>query len=425
MFKRKQLVDALFSKRGNSRAKIITGLRRSGKSFLLKNLYIPLLLREGVKKENIVLLELDDLVNAPYRNPLKLLEKVLSTIQDGGMTYVFIDEIQLCRELENSDAPGDRISFVDTCNSLLKHPEIDLYITGFNSRMLSSDILTRFRDRGDEIHVCPLTIGEILEENPGEKATLFKEYLLYGGLPMVALEKTLEGKAKYLTSVMNETYLKDIVARNGISSDKGLKNLGRILSTTTGSLTNIDTLANTLTNSYKEKFYWTKVREFVKAFKDSFLIEEVERYDVVGRKNIEVPHKFYFTDNGLMNAFSDFSHFERQQALECAVYNHLKAYGYSVEVGVVPVRKMIDGKREMKTFEVDFIATRYLTKLYIQVATSLNDKDKERQEKASLSAIHDSNAKIVLVREDVPPTRDEKGILTESVLSFLENGCKI
>ena len=356
---------------------------------------------------------------------MKLLDKVLSSLRDGKRNYVFIDEIQLCQEMDNPDAPGDRISFVDVCNSLLKHPEIDLYVTGSNSRMLSSDVLTRFRDRGDEIHVTPLTIPEILEEMPGEPASLFREYLLYGGLPMAVLEKAMEGKANYLSSVVNETYLRDIVERNGLASDKGLKSLGRILSTTTGSLTSIETIANTLASTYHAKFYWSKAKNFIEAFKDSFLIEEADRYDLVGRKNIEAPHKFYFTDNGLMNAFGDFSHFERQQALECAVYNHLRASGYRVEVGVVPIRQMIDGKREMKSYEVDFIATKYLTKLYIQVAASLSEAGKERQEKASLAAIRDSNQKIVLVGEDVPPTKDENGILTESVLSFLRNGCRI
>lgn len=425
MFPRKHLVETLLAKRGNGRVKVITGLRRSGKSFLLKSLYIPCLLKEGVAADNIIILELDALENAPYRNPLKLLDKVLSSLRDGKRNYVFIDEIQLCQEMENPDAPGDRISFVDVCNSLLKHPEIDLYVTGSNSRMLSSDVLTRFRDRGDEIYVTPLTIPEILEEMPGEPASLFREYLLYGGLPMAVLEKTMEGKANYLSSVVNETYLRDIVERNGLASDKGLKNLGRILSTTTGSLTSIETIANTLASTYHEKFYWSKAKNFIEAFKDSFLIEEADRYDLVGRKNIEAPHKFYFTDNGLMNAFSDFSHFERQQALECAVYNHLRASGYRVEVGVVPIRQMIDGKREMKSYEVDFIATKYLTKLYIQVAASLSEAGKERQEKASLAAIRDSNQKIVLVGEDVPPTKDENGILTESILSFLRNGCRI
>ena len=425
MFQRKNLVDALHAGRGNGRVKIITGLRRSGKSFLLKNLYIPNLLAKGVRKENIVFLELDDIENFSLRNPFRLLERVLSSVSKKGMNYVFIDEIQLCQEVPNPDAPGDMISFIDTCNSLLKHPEIDLYITGSNSRMLSSDIVTRFRDRGDEIHVSPLTIGEILEERQDSPESAFNDYLLYGGLPLVASESNPAKKAKYLTSVMSETYLKDIVSRNNLSSDKGLKNLGRILSTTTGSLTNIETIANTLTSIYREKFYWSKVNDFIKAFKDSFLIEEVERYDVVGRRNIEAPHKFYFTDNGLMNAFSDFSHFEKQQALECAVYNHLRASGYSVEIGVVPIRKMENGIRSMRTYEVDFIATKYLTKYYIQVACSLDGSEKERQEKASLSAIHDSNTKILLIGENIPPMRDGAGILTESVLTFLENGCRI
>lgn len=353
------------------------------------------------------------------------MEKVLSSVAEEGRNYVFIDEIQLCQEVTNPEAPDDTISFIDTCNSLLKHPEIDLYITGFNSRMLSSDIHTRFRDRGDEIHVTPLTIDEILEKEQDSPESVFNNYLLYGGLPLVASESDPAKKAKYRTSVMNETYLKDIVARNNSASDKGLRNLGRILATTTGSLTNIDTIANTLTSTYKEKFYWSKVNDFIRAFKDSFLIEEAERYDLVGRRNIEAPHKFYFTDNGLMNAFSDFAHFERQQALECAVYNHLRASGYSVEIGVVPIRKMENGKRSMRTYEVDFIATKYLTKYYIQVACSLGGVDKERQEKVSLNAIHDSNAKIVLVGEDIPPMRDEAGILTEPVLTFLRKGCRI
>ena len=425
MFKRKQLLDALLSKRENGRVKIITGLRRSGKSFLLKDIYIPCLLSEGIKKDNVVLLELDDLGNASYRNPLNLLRKVLSAVKKDGMNYVFIDEIQLCREVENPDAPGDVLSFVDTCNSLLKHPNIDLYITGSNSRMLSSDILTRFRDRGDEIHVTSLTLPEILEESQGTLERAFNDYLLYGGLPMVVSTKTPVEKTKYLNTVMNETYLRDIVARNELDSDKGLKNIGRLLATTTGSLTNIANIANTLTSTYREKFYWDKVKKFVTAFKDSFLIEEVERYDLVGRKNVEEPHKFYYTDNGIMNAFSDFSHFERQQALECAVYNHLRANGYAVEVGVVPLRKMENGKREMRSYEVDFIATKYLTKIYIQVACSLNAIGKENQEKVSLNAIHDSNAKVILVGEDISPMRDEKGILTESVLTFLQDKCEI
>lgn len=425
MFKRERLMEALLSKRGNGRAKVITGLRRSGKSFLLKELFIPFLLQEGVPGENILLLELDDLRNASLRNPLKLLDKVLSSIPAEGMSYVFVDEIQLCQEVSNPDAAGDVLSFVDACNSLLKRPGVDLYVTGSNSRMLSKDILTRFRDRGDEIRVTPLTIGEILEECPGSPGALFNEYLVYGGLPRVALEKSPEGKAMYLSSVIGETYLRDIVERAGLPSEKGLKDIGRLLSTTAGSLTSIENIARTLTAASQEKFYWEKVRKFIDLFQSSFLIEEVGRYDLIGRRNIEEPHKFYYADNGLMNAFGDFSHFERQQALECAVYNHLRESGYSVEVGVVPLRKMEGGRREMRSYEVDFIATKYLSKLYIQVACSMGDLRKERQEKASLSAIRDSNAKVILLGEDIPPTRDEEGILTESVLDFLKNDCRI
>ena len=417
-------MEALLSKRGNGRAKVITGLRRCGKSFLLKELYIPYLLKEGVKEENILLLELDDLGNAPFRNPLKLFEKILSSLHEG-MNYVFLDEIQLCQEVENPDAPGDVLSFVDVANGLLKRKDVDLYLTGSNSRMLSSEILTRFRDRGDEVRVSPLSIGEIAEEAGGPSSSFFEEYLVYGGLPRVLLEKSPEGKAGYLRSVMEETYLKDIPARDASPSEKGFKNIGRILSTTAGSLTSIENISRTLTSAYKESFHWDKVRRFLDLFKGSFLIEEAERYDLVGRRNLEGPHKFYYSDNGLMSAFSDFSHFERQQALECAVYNHLRGTGYSVEVGVVPVRRMEGGERKMRSYEVNFVATKYLTKLYVQVACSLREASKERQEKASLSAIRDSNMKIVLVGEDIPPHRDEEGILSLPVLKFLLDGCRI
>ncbi len=425
MFKRQSLMEALASKRGNGRVKIITGLRRSGKSFLLKEIYIPFLLKEGVRKENVILLELDDLRNAPLRNPIKLVGKILSSIEKGSLNHVFVDEIQLSRDIENPDAPGDVITFVDACNSLIKHPEIDLYVTGSNSRMLSSDILTRFRDRGDEIHVGPLTFSEMLEEKEGSVDALWNDYLLYGGLPMAVNEKTPRGKADYLTTVLHETYLHDILERNAFPSEQGLSSLGRLLATTTGSLNSVEKIANTLSSAYKEKFQWAKVKGFIEAFKDSFLIEEVERYDLVGRRNIESPHKFYFTDNGLMNAFSEFSHFEPQQALECTLYNHLRAAGYRVEVGAVGIRKMENGIRTMHTREIDFIASKYLSKLYIQVVLSLRDIDKENQEKASLKAIHDSNAKLVLVGEPISPYLDQEGILTMSVTDFLKKGCCI
>lgn len=422
MFKRQKYLEQLIALRDNGQVKVITGLRRVGKSYLLRNIYLHYLLESGVSENRILFLPLDNIEFAKYRSPQALYEGVLSLIKDKeSMNYVFIDEIRYCKETDNPDVEGDKLTFYDVCNSLKDKPFIDLYVTGSNSHMLSSDVMTEFRGRGEEINVRPLSYREILLETDVEEGRCYEEYSIYGGLPLVVNKKSHEEKAKILNELRIETYLKDIVERNGIADDEALNRLGRIFSTITGSLNNIQKLADTFSSTYGKKISWETVNKYVKAYKDSFILEEAERYDLVGRKNLEGPHKYYFTDNGIFNSFSDFSHIEVQKLLENTIYNELLYRGFSVEVGLIKKRERKGGESQYIDYEIDFIASKYNKKYYIQVATSLDDPEKEEQEKRPLILSKDFFKKVVIVKDDIIARKDERGILTLGVKEFLKN----
>lgn len=420
MFKRAKYLERLISFRGNSQVKVITGLRRVGKSFLMKNLYIHYLLESGVDEDNIVFLSLEEAENAPYRNPILLLERINSLIKDTSkMNYVFIDEIQYCGKIDNPDLPGEKITFYDVCNSLKNKPYIDLYVTGSNSHLLSKDILTEFRGRADEISLRPLSYKEIVEQTDLGEDRAYEEYLLYGGMPLVINRKSPEEKVIVLNSLREETYLKDIKERNGFADDEVLSRIGRILSTTSGSLTSIDNLANTFSSLHKRKISWKMVKLYVEAYKDSFILEETPRYDMAGRKTLDSPKKFYFSDNGLLNSFSNFSHFEMQKLLENTIYNELIYRGFSVEVGVINKRIRKGGLDQYASYEIDFIASKYNRKYYIQVASSLDEAGKEEQEKRPLRLSKDFFKKVIIVKDPIIPRKDEEGILTLGAKQFL------
>lgn len=419
MFDRKKYLDQLISVKGDSQVKVITGLRRVGKSFLLKNIYIHHLLSSGVPEENIILINLEEIENAPYRNPLALHKKILSSIKDeSSMNYVFIDEIQYCGKIPNPDIEGAEITFYDVCNSLKNKPFIDLYVTGSNSHLLSKDILTEFRGRGEEINVRPLSFKEALEASADEDRC-FEEYLIYGGLPLVISKKSPEEKAKTLNDLRQETYIKDICEKHDIADNALISSLGRIFSTTTGSLASIQKLADSFSSLYKKNIAWETVNKYVEAFKDSFLLEEAGRYDLVGRKNLVGPRKYYFSDNGLLNSFSSFSHIEMQQLLENTIYNELIYRGYSVEIGVINKRTRKNGIDQYTSHEIDFVASKYNRKYYIQAAVSIDDEGKEEQEKRPLRLSKDFFKKLIIVKDEIIPRKDEEGILTIGVKQFL------
>lgn len=422
MFKRQKYLNQLIATRDNGQVKVITGLRRVGKSFLLKNIYLHYLLENGVNENNIIYLPLDNLDYAKYREPIALYNGVLSLIKDSSSkNYVFIDEIQYCQSVDNPDVPGDTLTFYDVCNSLKDKPYIDLYVTGSNSHMLSSDVMTEFRGRGEEINVRPLSYKEILTETNVDERDCYEIYSIYGGLPLVVNKKTPEEKAKVLNELRIETYTKDICERNSFADDEVLSKMGRIFSTTTGSPNNIQNLCNTFSSMYAKKIRWETVNEYVKAFKDSYILEMAERYDLVGRKNLEGPQKYYFTDNGLLSSWSDFSHIEVQQLLENTVYNELLFRGFSVEVGVIKKRERRGGNDQYVDYEIDFIASKYNKKYYIQVATSIDDIKKEEQEKRPLILSKDFFKKVIIVKDNIIPRKDEYGILTIGVIDFLKD----
>lgn len=420
MFQRTQYLNQLIRKRNNGYVKVITGLRRVGKSYLLKEIFIPYLLKEGIPSSHILVIDLEDGSKRQLRNPIHLLDYVLSQITDADPYYIFIDEIQLSVSIENPDAPGDFITFYDVCSSLMKRKNVDLFVTGSNSRMLSSDILTQFRGRSDEIRVSPLTFKEIMEEYKDNENKRFEEYLVYGGMPQTLLLDTYPEKAAYLDNLKEKIYLTDIKERNNVDQLKGLQQVGRILSTTVGSKTSIEKLTNTFSTVYKEKsFSWNTIKKYVDGYKDAYILEEVMNYDMVGRRNIEGPHKFYFTDLGLRNSFASFSHVEEHQALENVVYNELVSRGFHVEVGSLTVRQMEGEVKKSKTLEVDFIASLFTKKYYIQVAVSVKDEEKYKQETRPFLADKTFHKRVLLVEDDIVPQKDEYGILTLGIKQFL------
>ena len=426
MYQREQYLKKIISKKDNGSIKIITGLRRSGKSVLLFRLYREWLLGEGVKEDQIIALALDILENAKYRNPLELDKYVRDHMVDPKKRYyIFIDEIQFVSEIRNPyvDNEDAKITFIDVILGFMHMDNADVYVTGSNSKMLSSDILTQFRDRGDEIRVYPLSFAEFYNEYEGDKRGAWQDYYTYGGMPLATSLESHEEKSRYLKDLFDRTYIKDVLERHEIKNDtEVLDILLDVLASGIGSLTNPSKLANTFKSERQIGIGSETIEKYIGYFEESFLIEKAVRYDVKGRKYIGTPAKYYYTDLGLRNARLGFRQLEETHIMENVLYNDLIRRGMNVDVGVVEYNtKDANGKKIRKQLEVDFVVNQGGKRFYVQSALSIADPEKKEQEIESLKRIPDSFSKIVVVRDYLKPWQDENGITYVGIEQFLLN----
>lgn len=424
VIERNYYLNKLISKRENGLIKVITGIRRCGKSFLLFELYRNYLRSAGVPDENIVELALDEIPNAKYRNPFELDKYIREMVADKEqMFYVFIDEIQKVVSMVNpyTNDNSEKIGFSDVLLGLMKLKNVDLYVTGSNSKMLSSDILTEFKDRGDEIHVNPLSYSEFYNAYDGAQNNAWQEYLTYGGMPLILSKKTHEEKSKYLKDLFSKTYLTDVLERNRIANDKEvLEYLLNILSSGIGSLTNPTKLANTFKSVKQTTVSSATLSKYLDMLIDAFIITKALRYDVKGKKYLNTPLKYYFTDVGLRNARLNFRQQEENHIMENVIFNELTMRGFDVDVGVVEYNhKDRDGKKVRTNLEIDFVANKDSSRYYIQSALSVDDDSKRLQETNSLNRVGDSFKKIVVVKDNIIPWHDEDGILYLGIEKFL------
>ena len=424
--KRKQYLQKLVSKRDNGRVKIVTGIRRCGKSYLLFELFTKYLKENGIDEVQIIGLALDELSNAKYRNPIELDRYIRDRIKDSTKRYyVLIDEIQFVAEIPNPylNDPNAKLSFVDVVLGLMKIKNADIYVTGSNSHMLSTDILTQFRDRGDEIRVYPLSFAEFYEAYNGDKRDAWVDYFTYGGMPFILTLDGHEEKNQYLRGLFSLTYLRDVMERHAIQHDIGiLDDLLNITASSIGSLTNPTKLSNTFSSEKHIRISPSTISRYLDYFIEAFLISKAERYDVKGRKYIKTTQKYYFTDVGLRNAHLGFRQQEENHIMENILYCDLLRRGFNVDVGVVEYKyKDKGGMSSRKQLEVDFVVNRGNQRYYIQSALTIADTDKRQQEIASLIRIPDSFGKIVVVRDYMRPWHDENGILYIGIEQFLLN----
>ena len=424
MIERKKYLDKLISRKQNGLVKVITGIRRCGKSYLLFNIYKEYLKSIGVEDECIICLALDDDENIRYRNPLELGKHIRSLTTDESKDYyVFLDEIQKVVTIQNPYIEGaeDKISFVDVVLGLMKHDNIDLYVTGSNSKMLSSDILTEFRGRGDEIRVNPLSFAEFYNAFEGDRHDAWQEYYTYGGLPLVLAKKTHEEKARYLQTLFDTIYLSDIMDRNSLVHKKNLlDDILNIISSSIGSLTNANKITNTFKSERQVNISNFTVSKYLDFLIDAFLIYKASRYDVKGRKYIGSPYKYYFSDVGLRNARLNFRQQEENHIMENIIYNELCGRDFNVDVGVVEYCYKDEEKKSKRAhLEIDFVANKGSKKYYVQSALTVADEEKREQEVRSLNRVGDSFKKIVVIKDNVIPWHDDNGILYIGIEQFL------
>lgn len=402
-------LNRLIERKENGLIKVITGIRRCGKSYLLFHIYYRYLLSLGVCPERIITISLDDEDYTEFRDSKKLNSYIKSKISDDGIWYVFLDEVQFCHGFEN------------VLNGLNRRENLDLYVTGSNSRFLSSDVLTEFRGRGDEVRVYPLSFAEYVSAYPGDRYSAWRDYYTYGGLPLILSRKTDELKSKYLIDLCRELYLKDIEDRNHLRGDAVMEVLVNILASAVGSLTNPTKLANTFSSqgiSVSDKTVGT----YIDYLLDAFMISRAERYDIKGKKYIASPYKYYFTDVGIRNARLNFRQQEENHIMENIVYNELLVRGFNVDVGVVEhFLRDNSGKQIRKKLEVDFVCNMGSQRYYIQSAFAVPDEEKMRQEENLLLRIGDAFKKMIVVKDDIKMWRNENGIVVMGLQEFLLN----
>ena len=408
IIERKKYMQQLVQSKHNGLVKIITGIRRCGKSFLLFNLFKSQLEKEGIDKEHIIEMAFDDFANREYRDPEKFYQYVKAQIKDGRMYYVLLDEVQMMDQFE------------DVLNGLLHIPNVDVYVTGSNAKFLSKDIITEFRGRGYQIHVSPLSFSEFMTTYNGSKENGWIEYLQYGGLPPVVLQPNDEEKIKFLKDLWQETYLIDIFNRNHIKNNAELEELLCMLASGIGGLINPQKLSNTFKTNKNVSISPATLKSYISYCSDAFLIEEANRYDVKGRKYIGTPMKYYFADLGLRNALLNFRQVEKTHLIENAIYSELRRQGFNVDVGVVTVNgKDENGSSYRKQLEVDFVCNKGSRRCYIQSALSLPSQEKIDQETNSLRRLDDGFERIVIVGDHMSCNHDDNGILFMSIYDFM------
>ena len=405
--KRDIYLDKLIARKHNGLIKVITGIRRCGKSYLLFRLFRRHLIECGVTEDHIIEVAFDMRKNASLRDPDALCAYVEEKMSGEGMYYILLDEVQMLSEFES------------VLNEFGRYENADVYVTGSNSKFLSSDIMTEFRGRGDEIHVYPLSFAEYCSAFPGSVDEAWQEYYTYGGLPLTVSMTTDEQKAEYLTRLFNEVYLKDIVERNGIRHPEELGELINILASSIGSLTNPKKLSNTFKSVKGIKITENTLARYATYLEQAFMIKRAQRYDIKGKRYIDTPSKFYFEDVGLRNARLNFRQIELTHIMENIIYNELRMRGYNVDVGVVEIREKQAGGYTKKQTEVDFVANLGSKRIYIQSAFAMSDDEKTAQEKRPLDKIGDSFKKIIVVGENIKLRRDEDGIVTMGIRDFL------
>ena len=408
--KRDAYLEKLIRREKNDLIKIVTGIRRCGKSYLLFNLFHQHLLDKGVPEDHIIEVALDNIKYAELRDPQKMFSYIESRIKDPNLYYIILDEVQLMD------------GFVDVLNGLLHIKNADVYVTGSNSRFLSRDVVTEFRGRGDEIHMLPLSFSEFYSVYEGSVAEAWDEYFNYGGLPLVLAWKQPEEKEEYLLSLFREVYLTDIIERHKIRNPGEFNELMDVLASSVGSLTNPSKLSKTFKSVKNKTISDVTITRYIEYLEDAFLVNRAVRYDVKGRKYIGSPAKYYFEDIGLRNARLNFRQTEENHLMENILYNELRFRGFRVDVGVVESYSLDEnGKKKRKQYEIDFVASKGNLKYYIQSAFAMNTPEKIEQEQRSLRQIPDSFTKIIVVREDKSPRRDEHGFITTGIRQFLLN----
>ena len=430
VIQRGQYVSELLSKRWNGKVKIITGIRRCGKSFLLFTLYKNYLQKEGVSDDCFIELALDKKAHIKYRNPNELYNFVLQKSQDADKHYyVFIDEIQLSYKVKNDDIDESMVpeedrdmlytTFYDILNDLMGHENLDIYVTGSNSKMLSKDVVTNFRDRGTEIKVFPLSFKEFYPVTGQEKADAFEEYLTYGGMPLAVLEDNEIEKRKYLKSLHTRVYIKDIVERYKLKDDEVLNALVEALSSAVGSLTNPHNLANAAGSLMKRSTSDHTIKNYLEYLEEAYLFISAQRYDIKGKRYFENTLKYYSMDVGLRNAKLNFRQQEKSHLMENVIFVELIRRGYNVDVGVVELTTVNDGKKQQSQYEIDFVVNTGHEKVYIQSALNVDTETKKQQETFSLKNSRDFFRKIVITEGNAKAWTDEDGVMYVGVIPFL------
>lgn len=406
---RDKYLRQLVAAKSNGMVKIVTGIRRSGKSFLLMTLFHQHLIEQGVQESHIIELSMDNRKNKRLRNPDVLLDYIDNLVQTDGQTYyIILDEVQLVED------------FVEVLLSLMQDKRLDVYVSGSNSKFLSKDVVTEFRGRGDEIHLYPLSFSEYYTAIGGDKREAWYNYYTYGGLPQVLLTEDEEKKVNYLTDLYELTYLKDIIERNHLRNVDGLRTLVRILASGIGAPTNPKRIANTFQTTENVRIKDTTIRDYIGYLQDSFLIEEALRYDVKGRKYIGTETKYYFADMGLRAVILNLRQQEETHIMENVIYNELRMRGYRVDVGMVETWTSNSENKTMRmALEIDFVINKGAERIYIQSAYHMPSEDKEKQEKRSLLSTNDNFRKIIITYDDIKRKTDEQGIFTISLLDFL------